>query len=93
MLRITIEKDSRRIGSLFVNGVELELHARDEDAYLEALAFAFGALNGRDCARTLGTVPAVCQGCVDGTIDNHIYGHGEIGPECSVDGRSAVLEA
>lgn len=66
MIRVTIDRDSRRVGSLFLNGVELELHATDDQDYFEALALAYTTLMGRNAARTL---TAGQQGMLGGTGD------------------------
>lgn len=95
MIRVTIDRDSRRIGSMWLNGAELELHAVDEAAYFEAMALAFGALNGRECARTLAPrTPLVCPGCEAGTLDNHTYGHGDTTAQerAGVDSGAAGVE-
>ena len=49
MIRLIVEINRRRCGSLFLHDDNaVEFHARDHAAFLEALALAVSALNGRD---------------------------------------------
>lgn len=50
-LRVTVDRGGRRVGSLWVNGVELELHAVDEERFFAGLAEAYCALQGREHVR------------------------------------------
>lgn len=49
--RITLDEDGRRIGSCWVNGVEVELHAKDPEQFMAALVDAYAALSDREHIR------------------------------------------
>lgn len=52
MIRVTIDSDGSRLGSLFVSGGLLNIQAPDTSALLGALAEVFAAVHGRDAAKT-----------------------------------------